>query len=1410
MRDTVKCGQRALWRGPCCRFLVMSLFPSPTLLAPAWRVLRTAVRIVGSVVLLAWSLILVAWLVLHWAILPRIEDWRPQIERAATRALGAPVQIGRIRVESHGWVPTLELADVVLRDPQGRESLRLERAVAAVSAASALQFQLRFRQLLIDRPTLDVRRDAQGRILVAGLDLAPAPGDDSSSAASDWFFSQSEFVIRDGRLRWVDDLRQAPALELTGVDLIVRNGSLLGSRRHDWRLDATPPADWGERFTLRGRFHHPLLGSPGDVSRWTGQAYAELPHADVRRLREHVDLPFELSQGQGALRLWADVQSGRVVGATADTALTAVNLRLSPQLQPLALASVRGRVSGQHHAKGYRFSVEGLSFQADVDAGAAAATAAAPADAQVPAAAPRTLDWPASRLSLSWQQLPDQPVTGGELAADTLDLAILAQLAERLPLGAPVRHLLAELSPQGQVHGLQLGWQGPPDAPTGYRAEGRIDGLALASARSDGHPARPGVRGASLSFSATHQGGHAQLAITDGALSFPGVFDDPDIALQRLQARLDWTLDRPRHTPITELAGVALRVTETHFANADAEGTLAATWRTGAGAGVGSGARLPGWLDLQGRLTRADATRTWRYLPTGIPAHVRDYVRRAVMVGSSSGVDFLVKGDLWDFPFGGSANGQFRIASKIENASFAYVPGEDGQPSPWPAFTQVRGDLIFDRTAMLIRNARARLFGFELQDVQGGIADLAHDSVLSLEGAGAGPLADALRFVNATPLGLWTGQALAGATGTGDARLKLAVNIPLSHVDQARVQGTVTLQGNDVQITPDTPLLAQARGQVEFSNQGFTVRGGRARVLGGEASFEGGTQKDGQLLFTGQGVATAEGLRRAAEWPALPYLAEQLQGQAAYRLQLGLVRGHTELSLTSSLAGMTVNLPAPLDKAVAASPLPLKVDLVLDRATLAAGQVPRDRLTIDLGGVARAQYLRELRPDGARVVRGGIGLGTAPPQPVGGVTLAIDQPLIDVDAWQAAAQSFQMAPGLGSGASAQGGYAPTAVSLKARELRHEGRTLTALKVEASEQAGQWRAQAEADQLQGYVEYRPGAAGAAGRVFARLGRLSLPASEAEPLASTLDDKAPPAPALDVVVDDFELRGLKLGRLEIEASNRLTGEIREWRMSRFNLTMPEARLAASGSWHGVKGSVGAGRPRAVMDFQLDIADSGALLERLGQHGVVRGGKGRMEGQVSWAGSPLSPDFPSMGGQFKIEVHKGQFLKADPGIAKLAGILSLQSLPRRLVLDFRDVFQEGFAFDVFAGDVRIQRGVAQTNNLRLRGVSAAVLMEGSADIAHETQSLRVVVVPEINAGTASLAYAAINPAVGLGTFLAQMFLRKPMMQAGTREFLVTGPWSEPKVEPVQRKPGDPLPELPDMDPVSLLNRSAPAATP
>jgi uncharacterized protein YhdP len=250
-----------------------------------------------------------------------------------------------------------------------------------------------------------------------------------------------------------------------------------------------------------------------------------------------------------------------------------------------------------------------------------------------------------------------------------------------------------------------------------------------------------------------------------------------------------------------------------------------------------------------------------------------------------------------------------------------------------------------------------------------------------------------------------------------------------------------------------------------------------------------------------------------------------------------------------------------------------------------------------------------------------------------------------------------------------------------------------------------------------------------------------------------------------------------------------------LSKLNLTMPEASFSATGNW----ASLGAQAPqrtgatrgpdktektRTAIKFRLDIADSGQLLGRLGMKDVVRRGKGKLEGQVAWLGSPLAFNYTSLDGSFNVNMEAGQFLKAEPGVARLLGVLSLQALPRRLSLDFRDIFSEGFSFDFIRGDVTIQDGIAATNNLQMKGVNAAVLMEGKADIARETQDLRVVVVPEINAGTASLVAAAINPAIGLGSFLAQLVLRQPLIRAATQEFHVDGTWADPRVTRVSKK--------------------------
>jgi uncharacterized protein (TIGR02099 family) len=1304
---------------------------------------RTGARIAVGLIVGAWSLLLIAWLTLHWGILPHAQSWRPQIEQRATKALGTPVRIGNIEVRSGGWIPAFELSDVVLLDREGREALRLPRVAAAVSARSLLAMQLRFEQLLIDGAQLDVRREADGRIRVAGLDVQRDPGS-SGQGLADWFFVQHEFVIRNGSVRWTDALHDAPALELSNVQFVARNGV----RRHDMRLDATPPQPWGDPFSLRARFVQPLLARAGDWRRWKGSVHVDLPHADVAQLRRHVTLPFELNGGEGALRAWVDVVRGEPRTATVDMALRGVALKLAGDVDALAFDQVDGRLVMTRSERSLNVAAQRFGFVT--------------ADG---------VSWPQGDFSLALRHGADNStIEGGDFSADRLDLALMAQIAGRLPLGASLRKLLLELAPKGILQGLSARWDGPPDAPQRYQVKGRVDGFSMVAtpAADHDHIGQPGWRDAAVEFTATDKGGEARVSMRRGALEFPGVFDEPLLPIDELSAQVAWRIERARHADAP--AQVEVKVGHARFANADAQGELSGTWRTGADTGTGRGARFPGVLDLSGKLTGARAAATARYLPRGIPVHAREYVQHAVQDGRIVGAVFKVRGDLRDFPFHHVQDGEFRIAGKVEDASFAYVPASPGQAPAWPAFTRVAGELLFDRASMEIRNARAQLWGVQLSQVNGTIRDF-NAATLVIDGQARGPAADLVRYVNSTPVGEWTGQGLSQATVAGNGELKLALSLPLHDLKHSTVKGSVVLAGNDVRIRPDTPLMADARARVDFTHKGFLIVGGNARVLGGDASFEGGSGADGNLRFSGQGTVTAEGLKRASELGWLSRLASLMRGQAPYRMSLGVVHGQPELTLTSPLTGLAVDLPAPLAKN-AGDTLPLRFasQLLPD----AAGSPLRDQLNFELGNVLKAQYQRDVSKSQAQVLRGGIGIGDTVPTPARDVHANVLAGTFDADAWAAVLARISAQGGADPGPDGTEAYLPQAVAFRANELVAGSRRLTRVVAGFTREDTRWRASVDADQLDGYVEWRPGAPGQPGVVLARLARLSLPQAQAESVESLLEQAPASTPALDIVVDDFELRGKRLGRVEVQADNRAGGS--EWRLNRLNVVTPEAQLSASGQWNA--------RRRMVMDFQLDLADSGAFLDRLGMGGTLRGGKGALVGQVSWSGSPLSLHGPSLAGQMNLALEHGQFLKVGPGAARLLSVLSLQSLPRRLALDFRDVFQEGFPFDSVSGDITIAQGVASTNNLRMRGVQAAVLMEGQADLERETQDLRVIVVPEINAGTASLAYAAINPALGLTTFVAQMLLRKPLMAAGTREFHVSGSWDDPRVVRLERK--------------------------
>ena len=509
---------------------------------------------------------------------------------------------------------------------------------------------------------------------------------------------------------------------------------------------------------------------------------------------------------------------------------------------------------------------------------------------------------------------------------------------------------------------------------------------------------------------------------------------------------------------------------------------------------------------------------------------------------------------------------------------------------------------------------------------------------------------------------------------------------------------------------------------------------------------------------------------------------------------MGLRRGQPELLITSDLKGMALNLPAPLTKA-AATPMPLRIESQLTRQSLQPkSRVLQDQISVTLDRAASLTYVRDVSGPRPRVLRGGIAVGTSVMDVVplrdNAVSLNLQLPALDVDAWQLAftqltgtspmARRSTSKVMVGSEASSDDAqdYMPTFAALQADQIKVTDRLINKVVVGGTRLGDVWRLNIRADELNGSAEVRPSSGSVPGQLSARLAYLTIPPSLVPDVERLLTEQPSSIPSLDIVVNDLTLRGKKLGRLDIEAVNRVgANAVREWRLNKFNVSLPEASLMASGSW-ATDGPV---VRRTQFNFVLNIRDSGDLLARLGTPGAIRHGEGRLEGQVSWQGSPISLDFASMNGKMNLAIEKGQFLKTEPGAARLLGVLNLQALPRRLTLDFSDLFSDGFAFDFVRGDIAIDQGVASTNNLQMKGVAAGALIEGSADLVRETQKLKVVVVPEINAGTASLYVATINPLIGLTSYLAQMILSRPLVRAGTNEFLVDGTWTNPRVTKV-----------------------------
>ncbi len=794
------------------------------------------------------------------------------------------------------------------------------------------------------------------------------------------------------------------------------------------------------------------------------------------------------------------------------------------------------------------------------------------------------------------------------------------------------------------------------------------------------------------------------------------------------------------------------------LANPDIAGDFDVSWL------AKNGSLESGMVDAKGNISRIHLATIQKYVHGWITPTAQKTLQSVLQKGIAKDVTFAVKGAVKDFPFNDAKQGTLRIQGKVSDGHFAF--------DHFPALVQSSGTfdlqnlkLRFDDVNTVIANLAAK------GSIQ--IANVRNPTV-EIEAHAKGEMIRWFELINATELKELTGGALIASKGSGFVDANLQLHLPIDAMAQSKIAGSIQFLDNSLTLNSAIPPLTNLKGRINFGKTpgvAFQLQNLQATWLGGAMQMKGDSQR-----ITGQGMLSAEALRA---WKNIPYI----KGSTPYQFELDL-QGQGGLIVESSLIGLQLDLPAPLGKPAAAQ-WPLRYSQQKASAT-------QDHITLSMADLVSAEFVRNLNqsPEGevATVSRGNLafGKGVQTLLPEQGVSAQLRLDRLDLDVWREFVSKASSEANSGVIAS----YLPTQIAVELGSLKIANRQFDQVVLGASKLGKAWRINTDAKDFSGYAEYRPAANSEAGQLYARLKRLTLPDVDSKSQIEQFLVEAAPStlPALDLAIEDFELIGKKLGRLEVSAINQRAkgylgkGEAQEWRLQKLNISNPESELKATGVWTPTSTL----NNRSVdLQFNLDVTDSGDLLARFGQPATLKGGKGSVQGRIAWIGSPLSPHYPTLTGQMKLDMSKGQFLKIDPGSSgRLMSVLSLQALPRLLTLDFRDLFSDGFAFDSVTGDAQIMQGVLSSNNLQMKSVLALVSIDGKVDLDKETQDLHVLVLPDLNAGGVSLLATLINPVVGAATYLAQLILKRPVVAAATKEFNIQGSWRDPQVVQIKKK--------------------------
>ena len=760
-------------------------------------------------------------------------------------------------------------------------------------------------------------------------------------------------------------------------------------------------------------------------------------------------------------------------------------------------------------------------------------------------------------------------------------------------------------------------------------------------------------------------------------------------------------------------------------------------------------------VDANFVLTRGDLGALDPYWPEAVmKPNVKAWLRRGLVGGSLSRGRVVIRGDMDDWPFR-NGEGRFEGIAWLDGPQIEYL-------DDWP---QVRaGEVVarFVGAGMDIRGMVEDTGGVAVREVSVGIEDF-RQPALDIRYAGDTTLPGLIDFLRQTPLDDRVGVDLSDFVFDGPATLNGRIRVPLGDTPgQLSVDGQMLIDGGRFSDPRYGIDIEAIRGELTYSERGFSGAGLTAASLGEAVLLDLAADADSAEPFRAEirgefdvgDLLDVPGLRQ--DWPLL----ERIDGRSDWLISLSVQRGERDgpanvsLDVRSGLVGVAIDLPPPFDKpALADWPLTLSYPL--------GGGRPLD-VTLDGRALLRIGLPREDGTPGSTLLS--LGGEPAPLPPPGRFRIRGAAPILDLDGWIDVVVE-EIARDTGAG-----GLDLDASTFASRELLFLDRQFPDVEIELAMEGSELDMHFASETIEGSLRYTRNEEDA-GSLFADFERLVL--GDAHSTGVDMDTDPKDLPVLHLYARSFGYLGLDLGETRIEAYPTATG----FHFEKVDAESDALSLQASGDW-----SLGEDGHRS--EFQINMASEslGDFLQSMDISSSVQGGQTLVSFDAWWPGPPAAFALSRLNGLLDFSVIDGNITGASAGPGRLLGLVSFTALPKRLSLDFRDVFESGFAFDQASGSFALENGVARTDDVELKSSSAEIRVSGETDLDGRQYDQLMTIRPGLGNTLPIIGALAAGPGGAAAGLALQGLLHEPLAEASQVRYTITGSWDDPVIEPVE----------------------------